>query len=269
MFEGFRERLREAAAVVVLTGAGVSAESGVPTFRSAGGLWRKHEATQLATPQAFAQDASLVWEFYSWRRNVVAKCAPNAGHFAITELQQQLLRAGKQFTLITQNVDRLHHAAGTRDAVEMHGSLWLVKPVSHPGFVEEAGLVWEDRTIPICPALANRGDPEATAGEKIPVGELPHSATGELLRPAVVWFGENLDSRVVQKIDQALRQCDLLIVAGTSSVVFPAASYAPLVESRGGTVAEFNMEDTPITRYCEFKFRGPSAELLPKAFRDL
>jgi NAD+-dependent protein deacetylase sirtuin 5 len=261
----FCDVVKRAKKVVVLTGAGISAESGVPTFRGAGGLWRTFEATQLATPEAFFADPSLVWEFYHYRRELVSRCKPNAGHAAVASLQRWCADTGKDFTLVTQNVDRLHQAAGSQDVVEMHGSLWLVKPVHEDGkFVEEPGVVWEDRSMPICPALKGKGAPDATSpSAAIPAHDLP-CRDGILLRPAVVWFGEHLDERTMSRCTSAISECDVLLVVGTSAVVYPAAGFAPDVAHRGGTVAEFNLDETPTTDICKFKFHGPASKLLPE-----
>lgn len=264
----FRAALDAAKNIVVLTGAGISAESGIPTFRGAGGLWRSYNAMELATPEAFQRDPSLVWEFYHYRRTVVAKCGPNPAHFAVASLQRACNLAGKKFTLLTQNIDRLHQAAGSTDVVELHGSLWLVKPVGHPGFLEEAGLVWENRDNPICAALEGKGAPDAAqlAGS-IPAENLPHfpdkDGARKMLRPAVVWFGETLDPRVVSRMSAAIDECDLLLVIGTSAVVYPAAAFAPIVASQGGVVAEVNLEPTKNSALCQFSFQGQSATLLP------
>eukprot|EP01062_Namystynia_karyoxenos_P051200 TRINITY_DN40109_c0_g1_i1.p1 TRINITY_DN40109_c0_g1~~TRINITY_DN40109_c0_g1_i1.p1 ORF type:complete len:300 (+),score=102.95 TRINITY_DN40109_c0_g1_i1:66-902(+) len=266
----FQRALSSAHHVCVLTGAGISAESGVPTFRGPGGLWRQHHAAQLATPEAFAADPALVWEFYSYRRGVVADCAPNKGHLAVTALQRRLATEGKRFGLLTQNVDRLHHQAGLgpRDVTELHGSLWLVKRVGEEGFVESPGRVWEDRTHPIVPALAGRGAPDADSAAlpPIPVGELPHSEDGRLLRPAVVWFGEQLDTAAWGAAAQHIGACDLLVVVGTSSAVYPAAGFAEEVRRRGVPVAEFNLEQTALSGQADYSIRGAAGDLLPDAF---
>ena len=137
--ERFHAVLRSCRNVVILTGAGVSAESGIPTFRGAGGLWREYSAVDLATPEAFAANPGLVWEFYHHRRESISRCKPNAGHYAIAAFQRKVAASGGTCTVITQNIDRLHQAAGARDVVEMHGSLWLLKPVHWKGFIEAPG----------------------------------------------------------------------------------------------------------------------------------
>ncbi|KAH7978197.1 hypothetical protein HPB49_004792 [Dermacentor silvarum] len=209
----FREVFKSARHVVALTGAGISAESGVPTFRGAGGLWRKYNAQDLATPTAFLANPSLVWEFYHYRRDLVLHKKPNAAHKALAEAESHFEKAGRTFVVITQNIDELHRAAGTKNLLELHG-------------------------LPILMLLRL----------PYPLGELPRckKCTG-LLRPHVVWFGESLEPDVLAKANVELERCDLCLVIGTSSVVYPAAMFAPEVAARGVPVAEFNLESTPGT----------------------
>ncbi len=259
----FSQLLGAAKNIVVLSGAGVSAESGIPTFRGAGGLWRQYQATELATPQAFQQNPSLVWEFYHYRREVVARCQPNDGHFALAALQRRLAQEGKQMHVVTQNIDRLHHAAGSTAVVELHGSLWLLKKVHEPSFVEDGVRVWEDRRVPLAPCFAGKCQPDpAIKASDIPVAALPHK-DGTLLRPAVVWFNEGLDDRVLGKAYALLDACDLLLVVGTSSVVYPAASFAAMVADKGKPVVEFNLEATENSGLCRLAIQGKAGEVLP------
>ena len=190
---------------------------------------------------------------------------PNAGHFAIAELERRLSAEGKSVSVITQNIDELHRRAGSRDITELHGSLFKTR-------CTKCGREEDNRESPICAALEGKGapDPEAAAA-RIPVKELPHCkgegcAGGGLLRPAVVWFGESLDPDVLASAACKLEACDVCLVVGTSSVVYPAAMFAPEVAARGGVVAEFNMETTPVTEQFGYHFQGKSGELLPKAF---
>jgi len=199
--EHARALLAQAQRIAVLTGAGVSAESGVPTFRGAQGLWRQFRPEDLATPEAFARDPKLVWEWYNWRRGLLAAAQPNAGHDALTELE----RRAASFTLITQNVDGLHQRAGSKNVLEVHGSIWLLR-------CTQCAREWED-TSPSLP---------------IP----PHCHCGEMARPGVVWFGENLNPKVWMAAEQAAGACDVLLVAGTSAVVYPAAGLATLAKNR-------------------------------------
>jgi NAD-dependent deacetylase sirtuin 5 len=250
-------------------GAGVSAESGVPTFRGAGGLWRQFQAQELATPEAFNRDPSLVWEFYHHRREVMLSKEPNPAHVAIAEFAARLGREGRRARVITQNIDELHTRAGTTDLLELHGSLFRVR-------CTWCNRVTETRESPICEALRGRGAPGlGTAAAAIPEAELPRcraansaAACGGLLRPHVVWFGESLDEEVLDTATNELDECDLCLVVGTSSVVYPAAMFAPQVAARGVPVAEFNMESTPATSRLGgrgFFFQGPAGTTLPPA----
>jgi len=219
--------------VAVLTGAGVSAESGVPTFRGAGGLWKQHRAESLATPEAFARDPKLVWEWYDWRRGTLAKVQPNPGHYALVELEKR----APGFTLITQNVDGLHELAGTRNVLRVHGSIWSVRCLA-------CGVEREDRRTPL---------PE------IP----PRCECGGMLRPGVVWFGEALPSAVWRKAEAAARAADLFLVIGTSAIVYPAAGLAQIAKASGARVVEINVAATALSEEIDESLRGPSGELLP------
>ncbi|XP_061586851.1 NAD-dependent protein deacylase sirtuin-5, mitochondrial-like, partial [Cololabis saira] len=240
--------------------AGVSAESGVPTFRGAGGFWRKWQAQELATPEAFARNPSRVWEFYHHRREVMLTKQPNAAHRAIAACEQRLARQGRSVTVITQNIDELHRRAGSEHVLEIHGSLFRTRCMS-------CGQETSNYNSPICPALEGKGAPDPdTHDAQIPVDQLPRcSGCNGLLRPAVVWFGETLDSDVLTRVEKVLDGCDLCLVVGTSSVVYPAAMFAPQVAARGIPVAEFNMEDTPATMRFRFHFQGPCGSTLPPA----
>uniref|UniRef100_A0A8C9M184 NAD-dependent protein deacylase sirtuin-5, mitochondrial n=1 Tax=Panthera tigris altaica TaxID=74533 RepID=A0A8C9M184_PANTA len=240
----FRKFFAKAKHIVVISGAGVSAESGVPTFRGAGGYWRTWQAQDLATPQAFARNPSLVWEFYHYRREVMRSKEPNPGHLAIAECEARLRGQGRRLVVITQNIDELHRKAGTKNLLEIHGSLFKTRCTS-------CGVVAENYKSPICPALLGKGCEEA--------------GCEGLLRPHVVWFGENLDPAILEEVDRELTLCDLCLVVGTSSVVYPAAMFAPQVSARGVPVAEFNMETTPATNRFRFHFQGPCGTTLPEA----
>merc|ERR1712183_1130596 len=249
----FREKLKESEHLVILTGAGVSAESGVPTFRGAGGFWRTYRAQDLATPEAFQMNPSLVWEFYHYRREVMLHKHPNPAHEAIAEIEKRFSLEGKKVVVITQNID------------ELHGSLFRVR-------CTRCWEITENRDSPICEALRDRGAPDREAtSEKIPAEKLPRckkTGCGGLLRPHVVWFGEGLNSRVLEETEEHLELCDLCLVVGTSSIVYPAAMFAPQVARRGVPVAEFNLECTPNTdSFVEkgFYFEGPCGQTLPAA----
>ena len=261
----FRAILSKAQHLVILTGAGVSAESGVPTFRGAGGFWRKYRAQELATPEAFRADPSLVWEFYHHRREVMQDKRPNPAHEAIAEIEKRFTEQGKKVVVITQNIDELHRVAGSDHLLELHGSLFKVR-------CTQCGVVTTNRDSPICEALRGRGAPDQTdSHNRIPAQDLPRcelEGCGGLLRPHVVWFGEGLDGEVVAEAEDHLEQCDLCVVVGTSSIVYPAAMFAPQVARRGVPVAEFNLECTPNTdSFVEkgFYFEGPCGQTLPRA----
>jgi NAD-dependent deacetylase len=229
-----REWLKQARSVAVLTGAGVSAESGVPTFRGNNGLWKQYRAEDLATPGAFARDPKLVWEWYDWRRGLIAQAQPNAGHQALVELEKRV----PSFTLITQNVDGLHELAGSSNVLEVHGSIWKVRCMS-------CGREQVDRRTPL---------PE------IP----PKCECGALLRPGVVWFGEALPTRVWQKAEAAARAADVFLLIGTSAVVYPVAGLAQIAKASGARVVEINIAETVLSDAIDEFLRGPSGELLPQ-----
>ncbi|HLH00033.1 MAG TPA: NAD-dependent deacylase [Bryobacteraceae bacterium] len=229
-----REWLKQARSVAVLTGAGVSAESGVPTFRGNGGLWKNYRAESLATPDAFARDPKLVWEWYDWRRSVIAGLKPNPGHYALAELEQRT----PKFTLITQNVDGLHELAGSQNVLRVHGSIWTLRCLG-------CGSEREDRRAKLL---------------EVP----PHCGCGSMLRPGVVWFGEPLPAPVWQAAEAAARNCDVLLVIGTSALVYPAAGLAHLAKSCGARVVEINVAETPLSREIDEFLLGPSGELLPQ-----
>lgn len=258
----FRKVFSKAKHIAIITGAGVSAESGVPTFREAAGQWRKWPSQDLATPEAFSRNPSRVWEFYHYRRELVLHRGPNAAHLAIAECEERLRTQGRSVVVITQNIDDLHRQAGSKNVLKIHGSLLETRCVS-------CGHVAENHRSPVCSALEGKGSPEPDAVEAdIPVDKLPRceqSSCRGLLRPNVVWFGETLDSHVLTKVEKALDLCDLCLVVGTSSVVYPAAMFGPQVASRGVPVAEFNTETTPETSRFTYHFEGPCGTLLPLA----
>jgi NAD-dependent deacetylase len=221
-------------AVAVLTGAGVSAESGVPTFRGEDGLWRNSRPEQLATPEAFRRDPALVWEWYDWRRGLIGSCTPNAAHEVLAEMEAAL----PDFTLITQNVDGLHRAAGSRSVLELHGNMWRVRCTG-------CGKVTEDHRVPL-PEVPPRC-----------------SKCGALLRPDVVWFGESLPLEVLEAAWAAAARCRLMLVVGTSAVVQPAASLPLAALRNGARLVEVNPNGTPLSRHAHEVLRGPAAQVLP------
>jgi NAD-dependent deacetylase len=229
-----RDWLATAARVTVLTGAGISAESGVPTFRGKDGLWQGFRATDLATPEAFARDPKLVWKFYNWRRELLAPLKPNPAHEALVRLEGKV----PQFTLLTQNIDDLHRRAGSRNIVELHGNIWLVRCIR-------------------CLRVARR--------EEGPLPELPTCPEcGDLLRPHVVWFGEALDPADLERAVDASRSCQVMLVVGTSAVVQPAASLALVARERGARVVEINLEATPYTHLLDAALHGKAGTLVPQ-----
>jgi NAD-dependent protein deacetylase/lipoamidase len=227
-------RLSPAARITVLTGAGVSAASGVPTFRGPGGLWKDFRPEDLATAEAFARDAKTVWEWYDWRRQLVAKCLPNRAH----EVLALWSRRYESFALVTQNVDGLHERAGTRNVIRFHGSLWEVS--CWDGC--RAGS-WNDQTVPF---------------PRLPP---PCPNCGGSLRPGVVWFGEAIPSEALRAADRAL-DCDVCLVVGTSSVVYPAAGLSSEARSRGAFTVEINPEATPATSVTDLALPGRAEEVL-------
>ena len=227
--------MRAAERVVVLTGAGISAESGVPVFRGAGGLWRQFRPEQLATPEAFRQHPELVWEWYLWRRVRIAEAEPNAGHQTIA--RWQIGRAG--VVLLTQNVDGLHARAGSRDVHELHGNLWRVRCAAKCGFV-------------------------AVDVETAPPRVDLRCGCGAWLRPDVVWFGEALEPDVVDHAMAATEAADVLLVVGTSSIVYPVASLPQMAKRRGAKVVEVNVEETPLSAAADAVLRGPAGDVLPR-----
>lgn len=234
------EVLRSADRVTVLTGAGISAESGIPTFRAAQtGLWAQYRPEELATPQAFERNPSLVWEWYAWRRQLVQSAQPNPGHVALARMGTIF----KDFSLITQNVDSLHQRAGSWHVIEMHGNISRIK------------CARENRVIP--------------GGDTLPGSPPVCPQCGDLLRPDVVWFGEALPPDALTQAMRAARSCQVFFSIGTSSVVEPAASLAYLALESGAKIFEINPEHTSLTPFALFYFSGPSGKILPELVNAL
>ncbi|XP_046914590.2 NAD-dependent protein deacylase [Dermatophagoides farinae] len=257
----FQDQLNRASKIVALTGAGISAESGIPTFRGADGLWRKYKCEELATPEAFAKDPGLVWQFYEYRRQLVSSKEPNLAHKSLSVLEQNFLRNSpqRQVIVVTQNVDELHRRAEMKRVLELHGSLFKTR-------CTQCKAVKTNYNNPIVPALDKIELDELD--RHIDPKDLPRceKCTG-LLRPHVVWFGEQLDPFVLKQAEGLMSVTDFLLVIGTSSVVYPAASLVPQAATRGVTVSEFNIEQTAASEYSKFFFKGPCAQTLPKALQ--
>jgi NAD-dependent deacetylase len=223
----------------VLTGSGVSAESGVPTFREAQtGLWARFDPQELATPEAFERNPGLVWDWYAWRRKLVADARPNAGHLAISGMQELF----PDLTLVTQNVDGLHQRAGSRDVIELHGNIRRTKCSLEGIEVEEYDGT---ESPPVCPSCSAP------------------------LRPDVVWFGEMLPPGALESASEASRQSDVFLSAGTSSLVYPAAALPLEALENGATLVEVNPGETPLTSHVDHVLRGPAGNVLPRLIREL
>jgi NAD-dependent deacetylase len=235
--EAARAAIGRANRIAVLTGAGVSAESGIPTFRSNGGFWQTHRFEELATLEGFSRNPKMVWEWYEERRRGIAAAGPNPGHFALARLETQLETTKGAFTLITQNVDNLHHRAGSRNVLRLHGDIFAIR-------------------------CMNCGRERV---ETNPLHELPPKCQcGGMMRPGVVWFGEMLADGAIEKASAAVRQSDVFLVAGTSAQVYPAAGLIPLALENRATVIEVNPEDTDFSDDVTIVLRGTSADLLPQ-----
>jgi NAD-dependent deacetylase len=226
---GLADALRSCEHLVVLTGSGVSAESGIPTFRQAQtGLWARFDPQELATPLAFSANPRLVWQWYEWRRGLIAKAEPNLAHLALVSLQQRLPR----LTLITQNVDGLHQLAGSTAVIELHGNIRRTICSQERTVIE----IWPEtaESPPRCPSCQAH------------------------LRPDVVWFGESLPAEAIDQAMEAAAECDLFLSIGTSAVVHPAASLAHIALQQGALIAEINTEQTPLTPFADYTVLGPA-----------
>ncbi len=231
--------LRQAESVVVLTGAGVSKESGIPTFREAQtGLWANYEPEKLATVEGFVTDPELVWTWYDWRRKIVSTVKPNPGHFALVELESLV----PSFTLITQNVDGLHGLAGSRNIIELHGNI-----------ARHKCLKFGHRSINVPTDLS----------------EPPKCHCGSLIRPDVVWFGEALDNNNLAASLAAAEVADVFLIVGTSGLVQPAASFPNAAKRCGARLIEINPEQTPLTDSVDVFLKGASGVILPQLMESL
>ena len=232
--EEARDKLTGAASIMVLTGAGISAESGIPTFRGKEGLWQNYRPEELATPEAFWDNPKLVWEWYEWRRNIVKGAKPNPGHYALAELEAET----HNFTLVTQNIDGLHQISGNRNIIEIHGNLWQVRCTKCGDIVEN---------------------------HEVPMPELPPKCKicGEIGRPNVVWFNEVIPMEVIDSSLKAIEECDVMLIVGTSGIVEPAASMGLVAKQTGKCVIEINLEMTPSSPLYDLTLQGKSGEILP------
>lgn len=233
--DAIAERISHASSCVVLTGAGISAESGVPTFRGKEGLWGKFKPEELATMDAFMANPELVWEWYSWRRDLLNKVKPNAGHRALGELEQLSAR----FTLITQNVDGLHHQAGSKNVLELHGNIMRNK-CADCGRPFESTVDIDPQAIPACP-----------------------DCNGQI-RPDIVWFGELLDSKTIDTAFAESDRADVFMSIGTSAIVQPAATLPFSAKRSGATLIEINPEPTPLSDLADYRIDKPAGEFLPR-----
>lgn len=226
--------------VVVLTGAGISAESGIPTFRGKDGLWKKHDPMKLATPEAFGKNPKLVWEWYDWRRQLIAKAKPNEAHLLLADLERKL----GDLWVVTQNVDGLHQRAGSKKVIELHGNIWKVRCTS-------CGA--EDYDY------------------RAPLPEIPPKckSCGGLLRPGVVWFGEPLPMDALQSAYTLAQEADIFMVIGTSAQVYPAAELPFIAKNNGAKLIEINPEETPVTPYADISLRKTASEGLKEVIPEL
>lgn len=235
------DALRNSTHVCVLTGAGISAESGVPTFRDAqSGLWATYDPLDLATPEAFLRDPGLVWRWYRWRRELVAKAEPNPGHLALAKLAQLVPR----FTLITQNVDGLHQRAGSTDVIEFHGNLFADRCFVE-GCIVDRGADESEDAVPVC------------------------AGCGGNLRPGVVWFGEAIPEHALHNSFAAASACDVFLSIGTSSLVYPAAGLAEIAGKSGATVVEVNPDPTGQAAGFDHAIAAKAGTVIPEILKRM
>jgi len=240
MIEDIAKAVATAKHCVILTGAGISAESGVPTFRGKEGLWGKFKPEELATMDAFVANPDIVWEWYNWRRSLLSEVKPNPGHHALAALESWF----ETFDLITQNVDGLHQAAGSTNIVELHGNINRNKCVAcRQLFPEDVDI--DPSKIPVCPACGGK------------------------IRPDVVWFGEMLDQDIIRYAFEAAARADIFFSIGTSALVQPAASLPVEARHADATLIEVNTEETPLTFMADFHVSAPSGEFLPRLLEEL
>ena len=226
-------RLKNASSVVALTGSGISAESGIPTFRGESGIWESYKVEEIASLQAMQQNPQLFWKFYNWRKELVTKVKPNLGHYSLVDFE----RIYEDFLLITQNVDNLHREAGNNKIVELHGNIFETKCASCGK--KHQGEIVESVEVPKCKFCDG------------------------LLRPDVVLFGENLDNQNIRKAQEAAAGSEIFFSIGTSALVEPAASLAYLAKANGSYIVEINKEETPLSQHADECLRGSTEKILP------
>lgn len=216
----------------------MSAESGIPTFRGADGIWAKYDYRKLATPEGFREDPRLVWEWYQLRQREMRKASPNPAHEVIAAMEKRFQR----FSVLTQNIDGMHERAGNRNVIELHGNIWRMR------------CTGDGTTITLDSPV-----------EEIP----PYCQCGSILRPDVVWFGEQLSHDVMDKASRAASECEVMFVVGTSAVVCPAAALPILTKNSGGVVMEINLEPTDVSTYADASFFGRAGEILPAFWKSI
>jgi NAD-dependent deacetylase len=221
--------------IVFFTGAGMSAESGIPTYRGKGGIWAEYDYEDYACQRAFVRDPDKVWDFHDKRRAAVSACSPNPGHVIVAKVQER--KPGT--VIVTQNIDGMHQRAGAKDVAELHGSLWRVR-------CDAERIVRDDTSVPMSPRQCS---------------------CGACWRPDIVWFEDQLDPRVVRRACEALERCDLLVSVGTSAVVYPAAELPRIAVERGAVAVEINLEDTPLSHLYQHRLRGKASEVLAELDR--
>lgn len=255
-FQAAANALRDARRVAVITGAGISAESGLRTFRGAGtldlppdmqALWKEFDPQTLATPEAFAANPELVTRWYDWRRIGCLAAEPNPGHLALAELERMIESRGGELSLLTQNVDRLHQRAGNTRVVELHGTI----------------MVWR------CTRCGVESEPAPGPMNEFPPRSPCCAGRGALLRPAVVWFGEALSGHALRAAANAAAGCDVFMSIGTSSVVYPAAAFILQAAANGAKTIEINTEPTAISGRVDWSIRAKSGDALPRIMKKL
>ena len=260
--KGIVEVLKRAGKVGILTGAGISAESGIPTFRGKDGLWNRFDPTELATYEAFLRDPKLVWKWYLWRMHLISKARPNPGHYAVAEMENLF----PDFLLITQNVDGLHRLAGSKEFVELHGNIFQGKCRSCGRLYseEEFSSLWPFSSREFLSSITEDELKEKVFSE-VDKGNLPEClACKSIVGPGVVWFGESLPEEALERAFSFASESDVFFSVGTSALVQPAASIPLLAKRSGAVLVEVNPEETPISPYCDFVFRGSASEVLPQ-----